>query len=97
MQLYQKAVKRIDRSSSNQEEILELEQYLLEHRIMCTKYNSSFEKMSQRQFCYQAFIELSPCMTYLRIVNRKPNNNTKYTMESDPRLVKELQLRELQL
>jgi len=61
---------------------------------MCYKYNYALDKEVQHLGSYNAFFYLSNANSYLNIINRKPNSETKYVLEADKELIKNAMLKE---
>ena len=62
--------------------------------ISCTKYNYGLETTTQKTMCMQAFLQLSRDFKYLKIINRKVNQATKYILEADQEIIHNARINE---
>ena len=70
--IYNNGKLRIDREIKNIEEILDINEKLKKHRIMCQKFNYALDEIVQDFSSYPSIIEILNDGERLQIVNRKP-------------------------
>jgi len=73
-----------EKQDENLDEYADLVDRLKYDKAKCYKYNQSIDQSVQNFASYEAILELSKDGTRLNITNKKPIENPKYVLESDP-------------
>ena len=92
---YDRAKAIIDEQATNFEEYIDIRSYLSKNKIDAFKYNYALDSVVQNFGTFECFIELSKDYKYIKITNRKPNEQIKYILEADPEKLQEARLKEV--
>ena len=64
------------------------------NQIHCIKYNYSLEKGVQTMSSFEALIQVSRDLKYIKIINRKVNEQSKFILEADMDIVQDERIKE---
>ena len=84
----------IDEVNEDIEHIMQIKDEVKNHKISCVKYNYSLEKGVQTMTSYAALMSISCNLEYIKIINRKVSEQSKYILEADMDIVQDERIRE---
>lgn len=73
--------------NENIEHIMSIKDQLKNNKIPCIKYNYSLEKGVQTMTSFAALMTVSRNLEYIKIINRKVSEQSKYILEADMDIV----------